>query len=179
MPSYKFLTVWKLDAPIEKVYEAIHDAGAWPAWWDNIESVEEITPGGDSGIGRTERFTFRTELPYKLRFDLRVTRNERPWLLEGQATGELEGLGRWTLIRQEGGTIVNYLWSVRTTRWWMNLLAPIARPFFARNHDAVMSNGGKSLARHLKAQLLQQDSIELDPRSPIPAAQPNIQGVTQ
>jgi hypothetical protein len=114
-----------------------------------------------------------------VRFDLRVTRNERPWLLEGQATGVLEGLGRWTLTRQEGGTTVNYLWAVRTTRWWMNLLAPIARPFFTRNHDAVMTNGGKSLARHLKARLLHHESVELDPRSPIPAAQPNIQGATQ
>lgn len=179
MASYKFLTIWKFDAPIERVYQAIYDADTWTTWWDNIENVQELTPGGDSGIGRVERFTFRTALPYKLRFDLQVTRNERPWLLEGQATGELEGLGRWTLVREDNGTTVNYLWAVRTTRWWMNLLAPIARPLFARNHEAVMANGGKSLARYLNARLLHQEYLELDPSSPTPAPTPYIQGATQ
>lgn len=179
MPDYKFLTIWNLDAPIEKVYEAIRDADAWPHWWDNIERVELVTPGDELGIGRVERFTFRTELPYKLRFDLRVTRNERPWLIEGQASGELEGLGRWTLSRRQDGTTVNYLWAVQTTRWWMNLLAPIARPLFARNHEAVMTNGGKSLARYLNARLLHQEYVELDPKSPIPNPQPDIKGATQ
>jgi hypothetical protein len=45
---------------------------------------------------------------------------------------------------------------VKTTEWWMNLLAPIARPLFAWNHDVVMRQGGEGLARLLGTRLLVQ-----------------------
>lgn len=172
MRNYKFVTIWKLDAPIEKVYQAIQNTRDWPRWWNNIERVEQLKRGGSDGIGEIDRFTFRTELPYKLRFDLEVTRNEPPTLLEGNASGELEGLRRWTFAREGDLTVVNYLWHVRTTRWWMNLLAPIARPFFARNHEAVMANGGKALAKLLNARLVHQEYIELDASTSVVPAQP-------
>jgi hypothetical protein len=36
----------------------------------------------------------------------------------------------------------------------MNLLAPVARPFFAWNHDVVMRWGGEGLSRLVGARLL-------------------------
>jgi hypothetical protein len=36
----------------------------------------------------------------------------------------------------------------------MNLLAPIAKPVFAWNHDVVMRQGGEGLARRLGARLI-------------------------
>lgn len=173
MAEYKFVTIWKLDAPIERVFEAIRDTQNWPQWWKNIERVEFLKQGDSYGIGETNRFTFRTELPYKLTFDLQVTRNEPPTRIEGNATGELEGLGRWTLAREGDLTVVNYLWHVRPTQWWMNLLAPIASPFFVWNHDAVMKNGGAALARLLNANLVHHENFQLDPRASVAPTQPN------
>ena len=43
-------------------------------------------------------------------------------------------------------TAVTYEWNVSTTKTWMNLLAPVARPVFAYNHDMVMRWGGEGLA---------------------------------
>lgn len=165
MPEYTLLTTWKLDAPIEAVFDAIIDTEKWTTWWENIERVEVLEPGQSDGIGRTERFTFRTELPYKLRFTARVTRFTQPTLLEGQAQGELEGFGRWTFSRENNLTVVNYLWDVSTTRWWMNLLAPIARPFFVKNHAAVMRKGGISLAAYLHARLVDNQHRDLNAAS--------------
>jgi hypothetical protein len=34
-----------------------------------------------------------------------------------------------------------YEWNVRTTERWMNVVAPLARPVFAWNHDCLMRNG--------------------------------------
>ena len=51
-------------------------------------------------------------------------------------------------------TTVRYAWAVRTTRPWMNLLAPIMRPAFAWNHDYVMANGATGLAKLLGAELI-------------------------
>ena len=39
-----------------------------------------------------------------------------------------------------------YEWNVATTKAWMNLIAPIARPVFEWNHDWVMSRGAEGIA---------------------------------
>ncbi len=49
---------------------------------------------------------------------------------------------------------MTYEWNVRTTRPWMNLVAPVARPVFRWNHNAVMHSGGQGLADLLGARLL-------------------------
>jgi hypothetical protein len=49
---------------------------------------------------------------------------------------------------------VLYEWNVTTSKRWMNLVAPVARPVFAWNHDVVMRWGGEGLARELGVPLL-------------------------
>jgi hypothetical protein len=74
-----------------------------------------------------------------------VTRVEQPYVMEGEAVGELTGIGRWRLFHHDGTTAVTYEWNVRTTKAWMNALAPLARPIFEWNHDYVMRRGGEGL----------------------------------
>jgi uncharacterized protein YndB with AHSA1/START domain len=146
MADYSFVTEWRLDAPIGRVYEAIHDSLAWPDWWSAVKAVEEIRPAKErNGIGNVRRYTFKGSLPYTLSFDLEVERVERPTSLAGRATGELEGTGVWTLREEDGQTVARYDWNIRTTRWWMNLLAPLARGVFKSNHDIVMRSGAKGI----------------------------------
>ncbi len=54
----------------------------------------------------------------------------------------------------DGITRVTYDWHVRTTKPWMNLLAPLARPAFSWNHNKLMTEGGKALAGRLGVKLL-------------------------
>jgi hypothetical protein len=154
MAEYRFLTTWLLDAPRERVWEAIHDQKAWPSWWRGVEDVVELEPGEADGFGSFSRFTWRSFLPYNLVFEARTTRVERPHLIEGQVDGELAGIGRWRLYEDDGATAVLYEWNVRSTRAWMNRLAPIARPIFAWNHDWVMARGGEGIAKLLGCELL-------------------------
>jgi hypothetical protein len=99
---------------------------------------------------------WKAKLPYRVDFEIVTTRVEAPHLLEGDADGELAGIGRWRLFEQDGLTAVIYEWNVHTTKAWMNLLAPLARPVFAWNHDWVMAHGGEGLARLLGCRLLAQ-----------------------
>src|SRR5215207_1966101 len=156
MADYRFLTTWVLDAPIEPTFEVLNDSTAYPEWWKGVQSVEVLEEGDESGVGELDRFSWRSVLPYTLEFDLRVTRVERPLLIEGEATGELEGVGVWRLF--EGPeTAVIYDWRVRTTKLWMNMFGPLARPAFAWNHDLVMRQGGHGLAERLGATLIAHD----------------------
>jgi uncharacterized protein YndB with AHSA1/START domain len=151
--DYRFVTTWCLDAPIERVFDAIDDAARWPQWWKGVTRAELLEPGDEDGVGRLWGFTWRSRLPYDLSFRSRVTRREPPHLLEGDADGELIGVGRWRLYEGHGTAVV-YEWDVRTSREWMNRLAPVARGLFAWNHDAVMRQGAEGLARLLDAPLL-------------------------
>lgn len=114
----------------------------------------EIEPGDDDGLGSYSRLTWRSFLPYELVFEARTTRVERPRVIEADAIGELTGTGRWRLYEQDGTTAVLYEWNVHTTRAWMNLLAPVARPVFAWNHNWVMARGGEGIAGLLGCELL-------------------------
>ena len=154
MANYRFVTTWQIKAPAERVWEAIKASSEWPRWWQGVLSVSEVRPGDEKGIGAVQHYVWKSKLPYKLAFDMEVTRSEPPRVLEGRASGELEGTGLWELEEAGGVTSVRYTWAVRTTQAWMNLLAPIARPLFAWNHDFVMANGATGLAQLLGAELL-------------------------
>ena len=154
MAEYRFLTTWLLETERERVWEAVYESERWPEWWQGVIEAERIEEGDAAGIGQLGRYVWKSKLPYKLEFLMRTTRVERPHLLEGEASGELAGVGRWRFFEQGGVTAAIYEWNVTTTRAWMNLLSPIARPIFAVNHDYVMRNGGEGIAELLGARLL-------------------------
>jgi len=149
--EYAFVTRWSFQAPIEHVWEKIADAERWPEWWPYVKEVEVLEPGGLDGVGRLLRMTWKTRLPYSLAFDIKSVRIDPPCYMEGRAQGELVGSGIWRLRQVGDVTDVRYDWEVRTTKFWMNLLAPIARPLFAWNHDGVMKAGEVALRKLLEA----------------------------
>jgi hypothetical protein len=157
MAEYAFLTTWLLETPRQAVWEALYDQERWPEWWRGVEEAEEVRPGADGDIGSVARMVWKSLLPYRVEFEVTTTRVERPRLLEGHAVGELEGVGRWRLYEQDGVTAVLYEWNVKTTKPWMNFLAPLLRPAFEWNHDWVMARGGEGIARLLGCRLLATD----------------------
>ena len=155
MASYEFITIWKVQAPQEQVWDLIFNSDQWPTWWQGVEKVEKLKEGDANHVGAVMRYTWKSKLPYRLVFDMETTRVEPISTIEGRAIGELQGHGLWTLTHETGITTARYDWNVETTKAWMNLLAPIARPFFSWNHDVVMGWGGEGLARKLGVSLLQ------------------------
>lgn len=155
MAEYRFVTVWRIEAPLQRVFDAISDSLRWPQWWPGVQAVEEDTAGNADGIGSVRRYRWRSRLSYRICFAARTTRVEPPNLLEATVRGDLEGRGRWSFAHRDGVTSVRYDWQVRTTKRWMNLFSPIARPLFSANHHALMRQGAEGLARLLDARLLQ------------------------
>ncbi len=102
--EYSFVTVWYIEAPLEAVCELIYQSQNWPQWWRNVESVEEIAPGDARGIGSVRRYTWRGRLPYRLTFDIRVIHIAPLAAIEGIASGDVEGKGRWSFTADGGVT---------------------------------------------------------------------------
>ena len=153
MAGYFFLTTWIVDAPREAVWDAMYAVESWPAWWQGVQRVDKLEHGNGDGVGALYRHEWRSVIPYPVRFETRITSIEHPFLIEAAAAGELAGTGRWRFFDGRE-TAVTYEWNVHTTRPWMNLLAPIARPIFRWNHNVVMHQGGRGLADLLGARLL-------------------------
>jgi uncharacterized protein YndB with AHSA1/START domain len=149
--QFHLVTNWTLAAPVEPVWKALMAPDDWPAWWRAVERVEKLADGDENGVGAVRRITWRTALPYKLAFAMRVTRVAPMTLIEGRAEGELAGLGRWTLTPAGAHTQVRYDWMVEVTKPWMRLAAPLLRPVFAWNHGVVMRWGYEGLTRKLAA----------------------------
>lgn len=161
MAQYRFVSEWTLDAARGDVWRTLLNSLAWPQWWPGVLWVKQIRPGGTDGIGDVRRYAWRSFLPYTLVFDMELLYIEPQSALHGMAHGEVEGLGRWALADGNGTTRVHYDWNVRTTRRFVNLLSPLARPLIERNHHAIMRQGAHGLARRLNARLLGEHSRTL------------------
>jgi Polyketide cyclase / dehydrase and lipid transport len=151
---YRFLTSWLIEGSRDAVWEILQDPVSWPEWWRGVVRVIELDAGDADSVGSRYRIAWRSRIPYDLEFDFTVTAVEAPRLMEGDAVGQLEGSGRWRLFEQDGVAAVLYEWDVHTTKPWMNVLAPVARPVFEYNHNVVMRWGGEGLARKLGVRLL-------------------------
>ncbi|MES2879591.1 MAG: SRPBCC family protein [Pseudomonadota bacterium] len=161
MAEYYLLTIWRIEAPLEAVYAAIENSLRWPDWWPSVRQVEQTANGDEHGINSVRRYAWQGQLPYLVLLEVCATRVERGVTIEGAAQGDLEGVGRWHFSRQGTISVVHFEWHVRSTRWWMNLLAPVARSVFIRNHEQIMAQGGRALARLLSAPLIGQETIDL------------------
>jgi uncharacterized protein YndB with AHSA1/START domain len=115
--EYRFSTIWRIDAPVQEVWAAIQDSARWPEWWNNVERVDQLEEGSDQGVGAVQRYTWKGWLPYRLVFDMRVTRVDPLVALEGEASGDVEGAGRWSFSSDGRNlTVVRYDWCVHTNR---------------------------------------------------------------
>lgn len=153
--QYSFITIWKLKAPIQAVWQVIYEQEKWPEWWKGVVKVETLEKGDENDIGKKMRLTWKSFLPYELKFDSISTKIEPPFFMEGLAYGELTGAGKWYFKEEGGITTVQYNWNVNTSKKWMNVLAPILKPLFKWNHNIVMRWGAKGLAKKLNAELIE------------------------
>lgn len=152
--QFQLTSEWRLDAPLDRVWDALCAVERWPGWWPSVRRVEPLATGDENGIGAVNRFTWATALPYDLAFVMTVADMQPMRRIEGHAAGELEGTGVWTLTRSDVGadglTIARYDWQVDVTKPWMHRLAPLLTPVFAWNHGVVMRRGEQGLRRHLE-----------------------------
>ncbi|MFZ2269245.1 MAG: SRPBCC family protein [Azonexus sp.] len=172
MAEYRLLSIWRIEAPVETVYTAILGSLGWPAWWPGVQEVETLAEGDSCGIGNIRRYTWQGELPYRLTFAVHTTRIDPGIAIEGRTEGDLEGVGRWHFARQGTACIVRFEWHVRTTRWWMSALAPLARGLFIEKHAQFMARGGAGLARLLGAPPVSQLNVDLSASCRPPVAAP-------
>ena len=149
MSEYEFLTTWLLRVPRDAAWDVLADVEAWPQWWPAVTAARELAPGDERRVGSAYRVRWRAPVGYTVEFDFTVDEVDAPRRMAGRASGELEGIGEWSLFEEGGVTAVVYEWRVRATRPWMRALGPLPRPLFRWSHHRVMAGGGAALAARL------------------------------
>ena len=143
LASYVFQSRWLVPAPPSDCYAVLYDVESYSKWWPEIRDVHLIDK--DRACFRVRSF-----LPYYLDFESERRRDDREaGVLEARLTGDLDGSSRWTISETASGSMLVFDEEVVTTRRSLNLLAPIARPFFKMNHEFMMRHGEAGLRTFL------------------------------
>jgi uncharacterized protein YndB with AHSA1/START domain len=151
MAQYHFVTQWFFRAPIERVWEVIADSNSWSKWLQDFRrvTVHPPTASGETAID----VEYRGDLPYSFHFTLTPIHVEPPYRMELKANGQLVGTGCWTLVAQEEGTAVTYVWNVGVTNPIFSALAqlPFIKTLTERNHNATMARAERALKQRLES----------------------------
>lgn len=148
--EFRIVTTWRLQATAQEVTAVLTDATALTRWWGQVYlAVEVVAPGDAAGIGRKVSVLSKGWLPYRIRWTGELVAADMPRSWSIRATGDLTGLGVWTLTEADGWTEAMYDWRVSADRPLFRLLAPVMAPVLAWNHRWAMARGEEGLRREV------------------------------
>ena len=154
MAHYQFESEWALTAPVGRVFELACHPEDFSAWWPSVTASQLLEEGDEDGVGTRAAYILRSPLLYSMTFVTTAIEVDRPSRIHVLVRGDLVGTGTYILEGDEHRTRVRLVWNVSTTKTWMNLFAPLARPLFVWAHQHVMRNGAVAMAKRLDATLL-------------------------
>ena len=154
MAHYKFESEWELEAPIDRVFELLTHPEDFQRWWPSVTDSRRLEEGDEDGVGAIAAYTLRSPVFYTMDFQAKALEVERPRRIHTLVRGDLIGTGTYELEQKEGRTMIRFLWYVSTTRRWMNVVAPVARPLFVWAHHHVMREGAAAMAAHFGGRLI-------------------------
>ena len=136
--EYLFIDEWDVEAPQERVFDALADARTYPKWWRPI--YKEVEAEGPPEVGRVSTQRFSAKLPYTLETRSKVVSMDRPNSFEVDVEGDLRGHGKWTLTPADGKVHVRFDWRVFADRALLRYLTPVLRPLFRWNHNEAINS---------------------------------------
>jgi uncharacterized protein YndB with AHSA1/START domain len=151
---YSFHSSWDIAAPRQKVWQALTALPfSWQDWWPELRDVHNMRVA-DGLIGTTFSCSWRAPAGYSLKSDITIAKVVSPKQVTLRSDGDLHGTVICHLHEvggaTSGSTHIEIVWRVRTTKAWMNWLAPLLKPLFIYSHHAVMRSGERGLRKHLQ-----------------------------
>lgn len=162
--AYRFLTHWQVESTVAEISEILGNASDLPRWWPSVYlAVQELAPGDAGGLGKVASLCTKGWLPYTLRWQFRVTKNNAPHGFELTAWGDFTGRGVWTFQQMGDMVDITYLWEVTAEKPLLRWLSWLFKPIFAANHRWAMQRGCESLV----LELAQRRAITAEARAQI------------
>jgi len=133
MADYRIASYWRIDAEAPLVMRTLADPECRVRWWPGVELSILSDPC------------------------------DPPCDMVALLDGGSRGIARLAVAEIGNATSIHQEWRFTTTRWWMNITAPVARWLFVRRCRMTMRQGAQGLAHHLGASLLEERTAELPP----------------
>jgi len=149
--DYQFFTEWRVAGTLAEAKAVLSDGPSLPRWWPAVYlRVVVLDEGGAGSLGAKLDLYTKGWLPYTLRWVLHITEpiTDAGYALE--ATGDLEGTGRWTFAQDGPEVVITYDWRIHATKPLLRRLSWLLRPAFSANHRWAMQKGEESLALELR-----------------------------
>lgn len=169
MPAkYHFISSYRLSGDIDAVWDVLMDVDSWPSWWRWQRRIEQVQPAAsDDGVGAAYRNYMTSPLGTRFSYVTTITAVERHRQIDIASTGDLQGIGRFSLAQAPDGVLdLTYTWLVETPKWWMSALAVVGRPAFGWNHDRLMDDFGRGLAKTARVKLIEGRNVAVRPGAP-------------
>ena len=148
--EFHIVTTWNLTATVQEVASILTDAPHLPDWWAEVYLGTSIVTAGDpQGIGRQVAVHSKGWLPYELNWTGTLVESRMPHTWTIAASGDLDGVGVWTLVQDGPQVAAVYDWRVKAEKPILRLLSPLLAPIFAWNHRWAMAKGEAGLQREL------------------------------
>lgn len=144
--EYHFITHWFVKATVEEIYDVLADGPDLARWWPSVYlDVQELEHGEPDGVGRVISLYTKGWLPYTLRWQFRITENNKPHGFALKAWGDFVGRGIWSFTPKGSQVDVCYDWKLEAEKPLLRKFSFLFKPFFAANHRWAMDQGEKSL----------------------------------
>lgn len=148
--DYHFITEWRVQSPLEDVFDTLSDATDLVRWWPSVYlKVDELEAGDEHGVGKVVQLHTKGWLPYTLKWSFRVTEVEYLKGFSLEAWGDFNGRGIWTFEQDGEWVNITYDWRIKADKPILRYLSFMLKPFFSANHHWAMNQGYDSLKREL------------------------------
>ena len=165
---YHFLSDFTITSSRDAVWSTLVASEEWPSWWRWLKRIDVVRAAtSENGVGAVYRNHIGSPTGYGFKFQVETTDVDVLRRIDLTLSGDIVGRIRYLLSDDpSGGTNVSYAQLVVTPKRWMNLLAPIARPGFNWNHDKLMTDFGRGLAKASGGELTNVRNWTLKPGAP-------------
>lgn len=136
--QYSFNNLWRINAPLELIWNEAINYKKWPLWCDGLEKIEPLDQFCHLQKGNNIRSIWKGFLPYTITFDAVVQDFIKYSFLSFNVTGDLYGEGVCYFESFPDATTIRLVWNVAPTKFWMKMGSLVARPVFIENHNHIL-----------------------------------------
>lgn len=141
--TYRFRSVWHLDASPGFVFDVLADLGSYPVWWPEVKDAVRVHD-------ECAEIRVRSILPFELVVRANHSaQDRRAGLLRAQLDGDLEGYASWEMTGRGGGTELLFAQDVVVRKPMLRKASLVAKPFLRANHEMMMRSGERGLREYL------------------------------
>jgi len=133
-----------------KIWDTVLNVTSWPELWKHVIRVQAHTQGE---IGSQSRIDCYFTLFYllRLRFDIHISRLQKPSYASFDVGGDFSGRGRW-ILRENGDETLSILYlHLRTHHLLLRFISylPYGESLIQYSHRRVMLEGKKMILKRL------------------------------